>query len=72
MRPVFVALGVFLVVIGVLSIQYPHRMRNYVSAHEWQTNPERAKQKQEMYARLAGIFLIFGLGSMLIFFGLVF
>jgi uncharacterized membrane protein len=71
MRPVIIITGLFLVVVGTASIRFPHRMRNHVSSREWEANPEKAKQKQLLYARIVGVFLIFGLGCMLIFAGIV-
>ena len=71
MRPIIIITGLFLVVVGTASIRFPRRMRNHVSSREWETNPEKAKQKQLLYARIVGVFLIFGLGCMLIFAGLV-
>ncbi len=71
MQPLLVAVGLLFVVVGAASIRFPHRVRNYVSAREWQDNPERAKQKQELYARLVGVFFVLGLGCLCIFAGLV-
>lgn len=71
MQPLIVALGILFVVVGAVSIRFPHRVRNYVSAREWQSNTERAEQKQELYARIIGFFLVFGLGCMCIFVGVV-
>ncbi|QLG60339.1 hypothetical protein [Halorarum salinum] len=71
MQPLIIVMGVFLIVVGAVSIRFPHRMRNYVSSREWQEHPERAERKQELYARAVGVFLMCGLGFMLIFMGLV-
>lgn len=71
MRPVIVIMGLLSVVVGTVSIRFPHRMRNHVSSQEWQTSPEKARQKQILYAYIVGVFFIFGIGCMLIFTGLV-
>jgi hypothetical protein len=71
MRPGIIIMGLFLVVVGAVSVRFPHRMRNHVSSQEWQTDPEKAKRKQVLYARMVGVFLSFGLGCMLIVAGLV-
>ncbi|WP_435098687.1 hypothetical protein [Halarchaeum sp. P4] len=71
MRPLAIAVGVILIGVAAYTVSDPmSRSRNWVSAAEWERDPERARAKQEQYALLAASG-VGGLGVFLVLFGLV-
>jgi len=63
--------GLFLTLLGVLFLRFPHEGQNFVSSQEWQDNPGRAKRKQKQISKGLGVFLVCGLGLPMTVWGVV-
>jgi hypothetical protein len=54
------ATGVLCLLVGGYALARPLSIRNFPSANQWESDPEKAKQEQRAYAAMTAFFLVLG------------
>ncbi|RLM41317.1 hypothetical protein DVK00_20230 [Haloarcula sp. Atlit-47R] len=62
--------GLLCVLAGGYALARPLSIRNYPSANQWESDPDKAKQEQRAYAAMVAFFVILS-GIALIILGLL-